>query len=304
MSASADAYRKNVIISILMICIGYAFYNIGDAAMKIIAAKFHFSQIIFMSSVFTIFFMGAYGWIKDGPKSFRTKRPGLLLVRAALAQVVALCNIYAFPKVELATFYTLIFTAPFWISLFSALFLKDRLGPHRLGVILFGFAVVLCISRPGGELFNVWSFLVLLSALTYAAQMVLIRYIGTGESRPFMFIWGSLMSMTLALPFLVTGHVLWPTPYEWGLFFIIALTGCIGLLCVSYAFQAAPSASSVAPYHYTQIVWGVLLGYFLFHEVPRLETMVGSALIIIAGLYLIHTETRKSALKSLAAAEV
>ncbi|HEX2752247.1 MAG TPA: DMT family transporter, partial [Alphaproteobacteria bacterium] len=58
-------------------------------------------------------------------------------------------------------------------------------------------------------------------------------------------------------------------------------------------FQTAPSASTVAPYHYSQMVWGALLGYFIFDEVPEKSTMMGAAVIIGAGLYLIWRETRR-----------
>jgi S-adenosylmethionine uptake transporter len=295
-TAKHHAARKNVILSILMVCAGYGLFNLGDAGLKMLAGKFHFSQIMLTLSVMVLSFMVAYGWHKEGKKAFSTKKPKLMFFRAFLSQITGICNIFAFPHVHLTTFYTLVFTAPLWVALLSSYFLKDRIDSRRLGVILFGFAVILFIFRPGGELMNIWSFLVLLSALAYACQMVLVRHIGSGESRPFMYMYGSLMSMAISLPFIFT-HYLPPTPYEWGLFLMMAVTGSIGLLCISYAFQEAPSASVVAPYHYTQIIWGALLGYYIFNEKPGVEVMIGAVLIILAGLYLIHRETRQAALK-------
>lgn len=297
----AQAYRQNIIISVLLTCVGYAFYNIGDAALKIVSSKFHISQLMLMSPCVILPFMATYGWLKDGKKAFTTKKPGLMFIRAALSQVTTVCNIFAFAHVPLTTFYTLVFTAPFWVALLSVHFLKDKLDMRRLGVILFGFMTIFFIFRPGGEMFNIWSFLVLLGAFFYSCQMILIRHIGSGESRSFMFMCGSVMSIVLALPF-VGSHFVMPTAYEWGLFLMIGLTNSIGLLSVSYAFQSAPSASLVAPYHYTQIIWGTLLGYFLFNEIPGMETMVGAGLIIMAGLYLIFHETRQSNLKAIGAA--
>lgn len=288
------AYRKNIIIAVLLTCIGYGFYNIGDAALKTMASRFHFSQIIFINSSFIILFMAVYGWIKEGKKAFRTKKPGWLLARGTIAQVTALTNIYALPHIHLTTFYTLVFTAPLWVALLASYFLKDKLGKRRLGVILFGFCVILFIFRPGGGMLNIWSLLVLLGTFAYSCQMVMIRHIGSGESRPFMFLCGSVIAVLLAFPFLFT-HYVTPTPYEWGLFLMMAITGSIGLLCISYAIQSVPSSSIVTPYHYTQIVWGALLGYYLFHEVPSLETMGGAVLIILSGLYLVYHETRRSA---------
>ncbi len=290
-------YRKNIIIAVLLTCVGYAFYNIGDAALKMTAAKFHFSQIFLLNSIVVIFFMLIYAWNRGGLKSLRTKKPKMLFARAVMAQLISLCNMAALPHIHLSTFYTLVFTSPFWVALLSAYFSDDKLDKRRVGIILFGFAVVLFIFRPGSGTFTVWTALVLASAFLYSCQMVVVRHIGASESRPFMILCGAVMSIIVALPFL-SAHWVQPTFYEWGLFLLMGVTGSIGLLAISYAFQSAPSASIIAPYHYTQIVWGALLGYFLFQEVPGIETIIGSGLIILAGLYLIHNETRRPVLRT------
>jgi drug/metabolite transporter (DMT)-like permease len=293
-SAEHHAYRRNVIVSVLLTCVGYACYNVGDVAVKIMAEKFHFSQFFFTNGCFIFVFMVIYGWLKEGKKTFRTKKPGLMFARAFLGQIVGLCNIAALPKIHLATFYTLIFTSPFWVAVLSAYFLNDKLNRHRILTILAGFAVILFMFRPGGALLNIWSVLVSISAFLYAGQMVLVRHIGSAESRPFMIMIGSAMSICLAAPFLPS-HYIPPTPYEWGLFGMMGISGSIGLLCMTYAFQTAPSASIVAPYHYTQIIWGTLFGYLIFHEIPKTEVTIGASLIILLGIYLIHSETRRFA---------
>ncbi|MFH1159145.1 MAG: DMT family transporter [Pseudomonadota bacterium] len=291
-----QAHRKNVLIAVLLTCVAYAFYNVGDAGVKILRSRLYFSEVLLIANIFNFFFMAAYGWLKEGKKAFRTKKPRMMFLRAVFQQGSLFGFVLAIPHVPLATFYTLIFTSPFWVAILSSYFLKDKLGPRRLGVILFGFAVVFFIFRPGGGMFNVWSLLILLGALAYSCQMVVVRHIGSKESRPFMYMCGSLMNVMLSLP-LLGNHYLQPTLYEWGLFVMIATMGCIAALCISYAFQTAPSASVVAPYHYTQIIWGAILGYWIFNEAPSVEIMVGSVLIILAGIYLIHSETRKAALR-------
>lgn len=288
------AHRRSIIVAVLLTCAGYALYCVGDAAMKIMAGKFHFSQIYFTNGCLIIAFMAAYGWWHDGKKSFRTKKPKLMFLRALLANITGLLNLVALPHIQMTTFYTLIFTSPFWLALLSAYFLDDKLNKRRILTILFGFSVVLFMFRPGGHLLTSWSFLVLASGIFYAAQMVVVRHIGAAESRPFMIMCGSVMSLCIAAPFLAS-HYIVPTAFEWSLFLLMSVTGSIGLLCMTYAFQTAPSASIVAPYHYTQIIWGAILGYFVFNDIPKHEVMIGSALIILSGIYLIHCETRKFA---------
>ena len=295
-STKSQDYRKNVIIAVLLTCVGYAFYNIGDAGLKIVRSRLHFAQVMLISNILIFLFMMTYGWFKEGKKAFRTKKPRLMFFRAAIHLVSMMCMIISFPHVQLTTFYTLIFTSPFWVAILSSYFLKDKLGTRSILVILFGFAVVLFIFHPGGDTFNIWSLLILLGAFTYAGQMVVIRHIGSGESRPFMFMSGAVMSIVIGY-LLLGDHYIPPTPYEWGLFGMIATVGCIASLCISYAYQTAPSASIIAPYHYTQMIWGVILGYWIFNEVPSIEIIIGATLIILAGIYLIHNETRDVVLK-------
>ena len=126
--------------------------------------------------------------------------------------------------------------------------------------------------------------------------MVLVRYIGSGESRSYLFMSSAVLSVLTSVIYL-GDHYIPLTLSQWGLFFLTGFVNSIGLLCLSYAFQEAPAASVIAPYHYTQIIWGALLGYYLFSDVPDYRTMIGAALLIGAGLYLIRHEMRKSALK-------
>jgi len=293
---SSQHHHKRVLIPILMTCLGYLCYNLNDAGMKFLLEKVHFSQLMLTSSAIGIFLMVIYGWFTEGKKAFRTGKPGLIFVCAALTQVCTFADLLAFPHIQLTTFYTLAFTSPFIVALIAAYFFKDKLEKRRMMVILFGFCVILFIFRPGGGLFNAWALLVLLASFSYSWLMLLLRHLGSGESRPFMYICSYVMSILIALP-LLGDHYVPLTLVQWGLMTGMGVICTTGMLCISYAFQQAPSASTVAPYHYTQIVWGALLGYYIFHDIPDREVIVGAVLLIVAGLYLLHHETRKAALK-------
>ena len=287
------AHNKSTIIAILLTCIAYGYFNIGDAAIKVLSQKFHISQIMFINSVMVIAFMVTYGAIIEGRKAFRVFNPKWMALRATFALGVAAANLSALPHVRLTTFYTLIFTSPFWIAILSAIFLGERLEKKRFAVIIFGFFVILYILRPGGAVFNIWAFLVLLSAFMYSCSMVIMRHMGSRESRVMIICSGSLFSALASAPFL-PAHYVAPTLFDWGLFGMISLIGAIGVMCIAYAFQNAPSVSVIAPFHYTQMIWGALLGYYLFGEIPDMPTMIGAGLLILGGLYLIYLETRSA----------
>lgn len=277
---------------ILMTCLGYGVFCVGDTTMKMLALKFHFSQVIAFNCTIIIACMAAYGALTQGKKAFRFLQPRLVVLRGALSVVVAALNIYAFIHVHLSTFYTLIFTAPFWVALLSSVFLKEKLHMRQAAVILAGFSVVVFIFQPGSGLLNLGGVAALTSAFVYAASMVVMRKLGPKESRVVIVITGSCCGLLFSLPMLPF-HFIQPTMHDLGIFLATGIMGALGVTCIAYAFQNAPSAAVIAPYHYTQIFWGTLLGWAAFHEVPEARTMVGAALIIAAGLALIYSEARQ-----------
>lgn len=290
--AAHHAYRKNVIVSILLTCVAYGYFNIGDATLKILGAKFHFSQILVFNGVVSIVCMAAAGWWKQREKVFVMQRPKLIAWRGVFSVIVSMLNIYAIPHVPLTTFYTLVFTSPLWVAVLAAIFLKEKLERRRLAVILAGFAVILYIFRPGGGMFSLYSLLVLGSAFFFSCTLIVTRRMGPAENRTMIVISGPALGILISLPY-VWAHYIAPTPYEWLLFGLMGFLGAIGLYCIAYAFQNGPSAALLAPFHYTQIIWGALLGYFLFNETPTDSIIVGACVLIAAGLYLIFSETRR-----------
>ena len=286
--------RHQTLIAIIATAAGYLLFSIGDACTKFVAEKFHFSQIVFTNCMVIISFMVIYGAVRRGRAAFVVHNVKWVLIRAALSVVVGILNILSLPHITLTTFYTLVFTSPFWVAILSTVFLREKMEREKIVVIMLCFCVILFMFRPGSGMFNIWSFCILAGAFLYSASMIVMRYLGPHESRTMIIISGSVLSILVILPFLPF-HFILPSLTDMGVFLIMGCVGAIGIMCVAFGFQTAPSASTVAPYHYSQMVWGALLGYFMFDEVPEKSTMIGATVIISAGLYLIWRETRRRA---------
>lgn len=293
-TAGTVDYRKQTLVAIMATCVAYAYFNIGDAAVKVLAAKFHFSQIIIFNCLVIIAFMCIYGAVKQGRSAFVIRQPKWVFLRASMSVVVGIINTLSLPHIQLTTFYTLVFTSPFWVAILSAVFLREKLEKEKIAVILLCFAVIVYIFRPGGGMFDIWALLVLVGAFFYSCSMIVMRHLGPHESRTMIIGSGSVFSILACLPFLPFYYIT-PSLYDLGVFFMMGVLGAIGIMCVAFGFQTAPSAATVAPYHYTQIFWGALLGYYLFGEVPDQRTIIGACVIVGAGLYLIWRETRRKA---------
>ena len=91
----------------------------------------------------------------------------------------------------------------------------------------------------------------------------------------------------LALPF----EWLAPTPRDWALFILLGLLGSVTMWFMTLAYRHAPAAV-VAPFDYTILLWGLLLGWLIWHELPDPEIWPGAVLLIGCGLYITHRETR------------
>lgn len=284
--------RRQTIIAIAATAIAYLLFSIGDACTKFVAEKFHFSQIVFTNCTVIITFMVIYGAVRRGRAAFVVHNVKWVLIRASLSVAVGILNILSLPHITLTTFYTLVFTSPFWVAILSAFFLREKMEKEKIIVILLCFCVILFMFRPGSGMFNIWSLCILAGAFLYSASMIVMRYLGPHESRTMIIISGSVLSILAILPFLPF-HFITPSLTDLGVFLVMGVLGSVGIMCIAVGFQTAPSASTVAPYHYSQMVWGALLGYFIFDEVPEKSTMMGAAVIIGAGLYLIWRETRR-----------
>ena len=289
-SAVAE-HKRRTILAIIMTCTAYAAFNIGDAGIKVLAQKFGWAQIMVVNGVMIIAIMVLYGAITQGRAAFKVHNPKWVFIRSIFATCTTIANIICLPHITLTTFYTLVFTSPFWVAILSAIFMGEKLEPRRMTVIFFGFCVIAYILRPGSDIFSLWSFLALGSAFLYSCSVLTIRYLGTRESRVMIISTGSALGVLVTLPF-ISGD--WVSMSLWDvlLFADMALVGAIGILCITHAFQTAPSAAVIAPFHYTQMVWGALLGYFLFKEIPGMSTMVGGGLLILGGLCLIYLESK------------
>jgi len=285
----ADYCSKTALLPILMACAGYMCFAQSQIIAKLLGNGYHFSQIILMSQISFFIFTLIYGLKVEVKKCLKTTKPWLMLMRGIVGKVVVFINFFTLPHVELTSFYTIIFTTPLWITLLSAYFLKDKIGYKRLFATFMGIAVIIFIFKPWYNNFNLWLFPVFASALASAVEMVTIRYIGSKESRFFMIGSGAVIGIIASAPFLI-GNYIEPSFNDLMLMFLSGILMAVGLLFVAYAYQNISTAAIIAPYQYTQIVWGTVFGYVIFKEIPHFETIVGAMAIIAIGIYLMYSE--------------
>lgn len=218
-------------------------------------------------------------------------RPILSIARGFGQAVQMLCIAYALSMVSLTTFYSVIFTAPLISTLAALILFKEPLTKTKIGCLSVGFLGVLVIVQPGTDINLTGVLLVLISAVFFSFISLSGKYFDTSSPRlPLVFYPFLITFLTF---FLLSGFEIRLLPWpELALLCVGGFMSVTGLTCMTYAFRLA-DAGVVAPYHYSQMIWGALFGYLLFGDVPGPAVLIGAALIIGAGLYLFAAENGK-----------
>ena len=173
------------------------------------------------------------------------------------------------------------------------MFLSEKVGMRRwiaTGVGLFG---VLIILRPGSSAFHLAAFFPIVSALCWAAALLLPRMISGRAAVVTTMAYSALPGVVILsaiVPFV------WVTP-SWsaiGLGIVIGVASTVGQWIIVLAYRYG-DASVLAPFSYTQLLWVSILGFFLFAEVPDVWSVTGVAFIVASGLYMAHLERGRRA---------
>jgi len=284
--------RDNLVGIGLMLLSMFVFSAV-DTIAKVLTTDFHPLQIVWtrqLGLVAGVFVMMAL----RGASLFETKHRKFQLARGLMAALSAALFITAINYVPLADAIAVTFVAPFVVTMFSALLLKEKVGIHRWSAVIVGFLGTLVILRPGFDGFEPALLLAVLAAVLFAFRQIISRYLSGSDKTETTVAYTALvavMVLFIPLPFV------WQTPvsgFHLLLMAIMAILAGLGELLVIKALEVA-LAVVVSPVHYTILIWGSLYGYFVFGDFPDYLTWIGAIIIILSGLYTLYRERKRAA---------
>jgi drug/metabolite transporter (DMT)-like permease len=220
----------------------------------------------------------------------RTKYPLMHFARAATQIGATALFFTSLAYIGLAEATALMDLNPVLITLGAALFLGEKLGPRRVFGVVAALIGALIVIRPGAGLFSLAALLPLAAAVSYAANALITRWIGPKEGAWTSMVFTSVICTAIAalsLPFVWVPIL----PGDLPVFALIAVLGTTAQLCIIRAFTLA-EAATVAPFAYIGILFATLWGILLFDTYPDRWTVTGALVIVTAGLYVWHRETR------------
>ncbi|WP_281982595.1 DMT family transporter [Thalassorhabdomicrobium marinisediminis] len=273
---------------VLLMCIGIACLSVNDAIAKTLTTSYAPVQILFLRNAIALIPALLIAYFAGGWPALQSRKPMAHLLRGAVWTGAAILFFTGLRSLGLAEATTLIFAAPIFIIALSSLFLKEQVGWRRWGAACVGFIGVLVVVRPGGEVFQVVALFPVGTAVLYALMMIGARWVDPGESGWTMMLYlvgaGALISGAIS-PFFWTPI----RPEDIWLFLGIAFFGTAGMTLITQAFRFS-AASIVAQFEYTGLVWATLLGWWIWGTVPDATTVIGAAIIVSSGLFIIFRE--------------
>lgn len=220
-----------------------------------------------------------------------------LLVRAVLLLVSTFCFIAAIRVMPLADALAIVFVAPFIVLLVGKFYLGEDVGPRRVGAAMVGFVGVLFVIQPSFAAFGPVALFPLGTALGFAFYILVTRGLSRQVHPVTLQFYTGLVASLLCLPVMVLAQgsgsdlldPVWPVGIEWLWLLGVGFFATLSHMMMTYALSLAPSAT-LAPLQYLELPVATLLGYLVFQDFPNSLTLSGIAIIIGAGLYMIHRE--------------
>ena len=312
----STAPQNNATIGILFVLSGVFFISINDMLIKQLSGGYPLHQMVFTRSIIGIMFSLIFVQMEGGWQILRTNQPGLHVLRGLLIVTSNMTFFVALAAIPLADATALFFAAPLFITLLSIPVLGEKVGPLRLGAVVFGFLGVVIMQRPweGVDTLGTSRLILLLpvvAALTYALNQLLTRKLGVKSkaSALAVYIQGTFVVVSIgfyiiagdgrfaegsdnpSIQFLLRAWI-WPAQSDFWLFGFLGFASALIGYALSQAYRMA-DAATVAPFEYIGLPLAVFWGWFIFSELPVWEVWMGIAMILASGVFVYIREAQK-----------
>ncbi len=268
-----------------------------DVAAKLASASVPVGQITAARFVVQCTLMAPFVWIMG--LSLRVARGDLMVLvfRSLLLLFATFCFIAAIRVMPLADALAIVFVAPFIVLLVGKFYLGEDVGPRRVAAALVGFVGVLFVIQPSFAAFGAVAIIPLGTAIAFALYILVTRGLSRRMHPVALQFHTGLIASLFCIPILIVAQgsgsdlfdPVWPTDIALLWLLGAGFFATVSHMMMTYALSFAPSAT-LAPLQYFELPVATLFGYLVFSDFPNTLSLIGIAIIISAGLYMIHRE--------------
>lgn len=298
MTAPARAADRPV-QAILLMNLAVLVFTSMDGLIKYISETYHYptGELIFVRNLFAFLPLVGYMLVVEKRLQLKTVQPWGHFWRGAAGVSAMYCYFLSYQLLPLSDAIALGLSGPIFLTILSVPLLGEKVGWRRWSAVIVGFVGVMIMTRPGSGVFDPAALVPLLAAAFYALAMISIRKMSATEPPTTIVFYFTLFAMIASLFTLPLGlldaDLAWKRPQGLGEIALLVLIGTMGgaaQIALTTAFRRA-SVSIVAPFDYMALVYGFLMGFLLFDELPDHYLIIGGSVVVMSGIYIIHRET-------------
>lgn len=292
---------------IAFLVFGLSLFTVQDVIIKLLSGGYPTHQIVFFRGLVAMLPILAILFLEGGPRLLRSARRPALILRGLCGFICFTAYYMALAALPLADAVTLFYASPLFVTTLSWPVLGEAVGLRRWLAVSVGFIGVLVMVGPPGGGLDPAMLLAVGSAFAYAGQILMTRRLSRTEAGSTLAFYAMLTfvaasgvvglaigdgrfagSVHPSLAFLLRPWV-WPAGADLFLLAICGLIAGTGFYCLGQAYRLGP-VSVIAPFEYSSLPWAILWGYLIWADLPSWLTLLGVALVVGSGLYIIHRE--------------
>jgi drug/metabolite transporter (DMT)-like permease len=284
-------------------------FTLNDVGIKFLSGDYPLHQVVLIRASVAIFItLTIMIPLEGGYHLLRTKHIRLHLLRGAFVVAANMLFFLGLTEIPLSEATAIFFVSPLIITLFSVIFLSEKVGPWRWIAVGMGLVGAVVMLRPTPSSFQLAGLLPVGSAFCYASLHILTRKIGATEKASTMSFYIQLTFVTVSifmglavgdgrygiqdsasLEFLLRPWV-WPTQYDFLVMAGVGAASAVGGYFISQAYRLS-EAALIAPIEYVALILAVFWGIVIFNEWPDTVAWTGMALILGGGLLMLWRES-------------
>ena len=279
-------------IGIIFAILAYFSFSLLDTIQKTVVIYHSIFQILFLKYFFTLFLSMTESYRKNNQNFYKTNNPRLQITRSVLSIIESGCFVLSFRYLSLADAHSIASLTPVIVVALSAIILREKVNLKTWIAIFIGFIGVLIIMRPGLSIFDPKSMIPLAAAFFLSLYQIVTRKVSEYDSSETSLFYTSVVGiilMSFAVPFF------WQPMQSFSyLFFLgVGIFFSLGIYFQIIALSFA-KASVVQPFHYTLILWAIILGYIFYNDLPDLPTVIGAIIITLSGIYVLNIRSKSA----------
>lgn len=289
-SAVVADRRSSALTGIGLMVASVFLFSVMDMLVKLASERFPVGQILFARNLFAFVPLGLVVMRSGGLDAIRSRNILGHVGRGAVGVAAMAAFFASYALLPLGEAVALGSSGPLFMTALSVPLLGERVGRRRWTAVTVGFAGVLVMTRPGSGVFDPAALFAIGGALFYALAIIQVRRLSRTEKSTAIVFYFTLIA-TLAgaasLPF----DAVMPRLEELPLLVAIGLLGGTAQFTMTAAFKRT-AVAVIAPFDYLGLVFAMTLGYLVWGDLPDLWLVVGAAIVVASGIYIVQREAK------------